>query len=190
MRLKIEGQVVETDLEYQRYSVDEAVADAYAKSLCEHILYVQMAGRKIGVPASQLEVHDESKWTLYEFPGYARHFKGDGDPDGFATAWLHHIHYNPHHWQHWIFPGGHTPKGSNVEGGVVEMPRCYVLEMVADWMGAEMAYGGSWNMTNWLSKHISKIKVHSATAEYLVSVLGALGYTDVVSAQKFASGAE
>ncbi len=175
---------------YRTYGVDEGVADAYAESLLEHIAYVQAAGRKLGVCPSQLEVHDQSKWSLFEFPGYARHFKGGGDPDGFAAAWLHHIHYNPHHWQHWIFPDGYTPKESGVEGGVVEMPRVYALEMVADWMGASRAYTGSWDMADWLSTHISKIKVHSATAEYLVNVLDGLGYADVIYMQKFASGAE
>lgn len=175
-------------VEYSTYGVDKVVAEAYIESLREHITYVQEAGRKIGVFPSLLEVHDQSKWSIFEFPGYAQHFKGGGDPDGFAAAWLHHIHYNPHHWQHWIFPDGYTPKGSKVEGGVVEMTGIYVLEMVADWMGAGRAYTGSWDMADWLSENMPRIKVHSATAKYLVSILRGLGYADVVFAREFASG--
>jgi len=167
------------------YGIDDAVAREFKKSLDKHIAYVREAGRKIGVPEKQLEIHDVSKWTKDEFPGYAMHFHGGGAPDKFATAWLHHIHYNPHHWQHWIFADGFTPKGSNVENGVVEMPLHFALEMIADWMGASRAYTGSWDMKDWLCVHIPKIRVHSETAEYLRQVLDGLGYADIVNVQEF-----
>lgn len=172
------------------YGVDKAVAEAFAESLREHIAYVQEAGRMIGVPEQQLEIHDQSKWTEAEFPGYARHFKGGGAPDEFAAAWLHHIHYNPHHWQHWIFPDGFTPKGSKVENGVVRMPPLYALEMVADWMGASRAYTGSWDMTDWLDKNIPKIRVHSETMPLLRGILDSLGYADIVHTRLFAGEPE
>jgi hypothetical protein len=158
----------------------------YNRSLLDHIMYVQEAGEKIGVPADQLKIHDESKWSPAEFEGYARHFKGGGAPDEFARAWLHHIHHNPHHWQHWIFPNGYTPKGSQVENGVVEMPQDFALEMVADWMGSSRAYTGDWDMTDWLYKNIPRIRVHSRTAEYLRETLDHLGYADIVRVQRFA----
>lgn len=172
--------------DFNCYGVDEAVAEAYALSLREHIAYVQEAGRMIGVPEGQLDVHDQSKWSAAEFPGYALHFKGGGAPDAFARAWLHHIHNNPHHWQHWIFADGFTPKGSTVESGAVEMPRMYAEEMVADWMGASRAYTGSWDMAGWLSEHIPKIRVHSKTAMVLREILDAIGYADIVYMKKFA----
>jgi hypothetical protein len=174
----------EGDLEF--YGIDRAVANAYTNSLREHIACVQEAGQRIGVPVAQLEVHDLSKWSEAEFPGYAKHFKGGGAPDEFAKAWLHHIHLNSHHWEHWIFSDGFTPKGSTVENGVVQMPPLYILEMVADWMGASRAYTGSWDMADWLSNHIPKIKVHSKTAEILRGILDGLGYADVVYMRKFA----
>jgi hypothetical protein len=169
------------------FDVDRVVAEAFIESLNEHIAYVREAGKKIGVSEKQLEIHDDSKWTEAEFPGYARHFKGGGAPDEFATAWLHHIHYNPHHWQHWIYPDGFTPKGSNVENGVVEMPANYALEMIADWMGASRAYTGSWDMKDWLWNHIPKITVHSKTAKFLRQELDHLGYADVVYMRRFAN---
>ena len=70
------------------------------------------------------------------------------------------------------------------------MPQNYALEMVADWMGASRAYTGSWDMADWLSTHISKIKVHSVTAEYLFDVLSSLGYSDAFYGRSFASGIE
>lgn len=158
----------------------------YQESLEAHILYVQQAGRRLGVAEHQLEIHDQSKYSMEEFPFYAMYFHGHGDPDGFAAAWLHHMNHNPHHWQHWIFPDGFTPKGSKVENGVVEMPERYALEMVADWMGASMAYTGSWDMTKWLWENMPRIRAHSNTANYLRGVLDMEGYADTVFVQRFA----
>lgn len=147
--------------------------DRHMDSVTQHIAYVQEACRLLGgLSEYQIEGHDRSKYNFAEFPHYARQFQGPrNDPDGFAYAWMHHIHHNPHHWQHWIFPDGHTPKGSNVEAGVMQMPSNYVVEMVADWMGASKAYTGSWDMTDWLLKNLPKIKIHSQTAAYLESIL-------------------
>lgn len=167
------------------FNVNKPIAQAYRDSLLTHIRYVQEAGRMIGVSEQQLEMHDRSKWTHEEFPGYAYHFHGGGAPDKFAKAWLHHIHNNPHHWQHWIFPDNYTPKDSKVENGVVEMPQHFALEMIADWMGASKAYTGDWDMKDWLTKNMSKIRVHSRTAQFLCETLDHLGYADIVWGQEF-----
>lgn len=150
----------------------------YEESLEKHIKAVQEAGKKLGVPRDQLAEHDESKYEIAEFPYYARQFHGDaGDPDGFASAWLHHLHANKHHWQYWIFPDDYRLKGSSIEeGGVMEMPEHYALEMVADWMGASYVYTGSWDMTDWLKKNQHKVILHSRTTEFVRSVLDGLGY--------------
>jgi hypothetical protein len=161
----------------------------FDKSVNLHIAYVREAGAKLGVPSEQLEAHDQSKFSIAEFPYYARQFHGDhGDPDGFAQAWLHHLHNNPHHWQFWMFPDGFVPRGSKVENGVIEMPYNYALEMIADWMGASFAYTGSWDMSEWLFKNIPKITLHSNTAEYVRQTLDALGYADTVNGLAFAGG--
>lgn len=176
--------------------VNELMLDAepyykpYAESLRDHIRFVKEAGGMTGVDPQLLEKHDNSKWTLAEFPHYAKHFHGGGDPEGFSYAWLHHIHHNPHHWQHWIYPNGFKMDDSDVEdGGIVEMPFWFAKEMIADWMGASMAYTGSWDMIDWLAKNIPKIRVHSSTASFLRGELDALGYADVVHGYNFASEA-
>lgn len=174
------------DFDLSEHNLDETVAEAFAKSLKYHIDCVTEAGRKIGVEERQLEIHDESKWSEAEFPGYARHFHGGGAPDEFARAWLHHIHYNPHHWQHWIFADGYIPKGSEcVEDGVLEMPLSFAFEMVADWMGAGRTYTGSWDMTDWLQKNMHKIIVHSNTAKLLRHILNEQGYASVIGGKRF-----
>lgn len=163
--------------------------EEYTTRLLSHIKYVQEAGRRIGVPDEQLKEHDASKFSVQEFQAYARYFfsrKNISPVDSmfvendFAFAWLHHIHNNPHHWQYWIFPDGFSPRDSSLENGVMEMPKNYALEMVADWMGAGRAYTGSWDMTDWFSKNAGRIRVHSKTAEYLCTVLSREGMSDVI----------
>jgi hypothetical protein len=164
--------MMETDYkEIQRWH------EAYSDKLHEHIKYVQEAGRRLGVDPLQLAVHDRSKWTEAEFHHYARQFHGDaGNPNGFAGAWLHHLHKNNHHWQHYIFPDGFSLKGSDLEAGVMPMPEKYALEMIADWMGSSYVYTGSWDMALWLDKNTQKILLHSRTAEYVKKILEDLGY--------------
>ena len=159
----------------------------YTERLRQHIAYVREAGQRIGVEPALLDVHDFSKWGPEEFPAYAKYFcsKQDVSPvdaefvsGAFARAWLHHIHHNPHHWQHWIFPDNFSPENSDVEKGVVEMPARYAKEMISDWMGASRIYTGSWDITDWLRANMGKIRVHSRTAKYLRDVLS--GLDDVV----------
>lgn len=169
----------------QYYNVEHHIATEFETSLQRHIAFVSEAAIQLNVSNAQIKIHDQSKWSEAEFPGYARHFHGGGAPDEFARAWLHHIHHNQHHWQYWIFPDFFTPPGSSVENGVVEMPQKFALEMVADWMGASRAYTGSWDMAAWLETHIPKIRVHSQTAAYLREVLDGLGYADIVNIQQF-----
>jgi hypothetical protein len=159
---------------------------AYKETLILHLKYTREAGYKIGVRECQLLAHDASKWSELEFPAYAAWFKGTkGNPDAFARAWLHHIHNNPHHWQYWIFSDGYTLERSKVENGVVEMPARFALEMVADWMGASMAYTGDWDIADWLENNMAKIRIHSQTAQYLREVLDHLGYADIVYTYQF-----
>ena len=156
---------------------DQAAAGAYLDSLVKHIRYVREAGRRLGVLPRLLEWHDQSKFSLAEFPAAVeKYHMGDPNPGRYAAAWLHHIHCNPHHWQHWIFPDGFTPKGSSVEAGVLKMPFSYILEMVADWMGSSMTYTGSWDMTEWLTQNMGRIRLHSRTAQEVRYLLAALDY--------------
>lgn len=180
---------------YIYLGIDHEVGEIYQARLKAHITAVQEFGQRIGVGKEQLECHDESKWDEEEFVPYARYFiEHGGKPvdrpdvtDAFAQAWLHHIHHNPHHWQHWIFPDGYCPPGSSVEpGGVVEMPKHFALEMIADWHGAGYAYTGSWDIAEWLGKNMPRIRVHSKTAAYLRETLDNLGYADVIWMQRFA----
>jgi hypothetical protein len=157
---------------YDWYSITQDVVENYLQSLCDHVMNVRSAGHIIGVNPQQMIDHDSSKFSLSEFPYYARNFQGDkGDIDGFARAWLHHIHVNEHHWQHWLFPDNFAPKGSTVESGAVWMDECWIKEMVADWMGANLTYQRTMDMSEWLTKNLPKIKLNSNSWPTLKGVL-------------------
>jgi hypothetical protein len=170
----------------EKYSQESA--DAFEKSLRLHIACVQEAGRHplLDLPEQLLAMHDESKWSHQEYAAYARWFFGDKqNADEFAFAWLHHIHNNPHHWQYWIFSDGWQLKGSKIVNGCMPMDSMYAREMIADWMGASKAYTGSFDMTDWLSKNVSRIRLHPETADYVREILDHMGYADVVNVASF-----
>lgn len=163
------------------YCISPEAASGYLDSLIAHIRYVREAGSRLRVLPHLLRQHDQSKFSIVEFPAAVGRFRaGDPNPDLYAAAWLHHVHNNPHHWQHWMFPDGFVPRGSSVEAGVMEMPREYVLEMVADWMGSSKAYTDSWDIAGWLTQNMSRIHLHTRTAQAVREILSALGYTSAV----------
>jgi hypothetical protein len=131
------------------YGINQGMAKSYATQVGKHIECVGKAGIKLekqfemGLTKEQLADHDCSKWDLAEFPHYALHFHGEKfglarNPPKFERAWLHHIHNNPHHWQHWMFPDGFKLDGGEAHNGIIKMPENYLLEMVADWQGGKL----------------------------------------------------
>jgi len=91
-------------------------------------------------------------------------------------AWLHHVHYGPHHWEYWLLNPDYNFATS--ENGKLPMPETYVREMVADWMGASRTYTGSWDMSKWLTENEPRIAslIHDKTHERLCMVLHELDY--------------
>lgn len=101
--------------------------------------------------------HDSSKWDDAEYPAYDAYFYGYKDEDAFNRAWLHHIHRNGHHWQHWVIPMD--------DGGfeAVEMPEVCVWEMVADWWSFSWASGDLYEVFDWYENHKFIIILHNDT---------------------------
>lgn len=78
--------------------------------------------------------HDLSKDTDEEYYAYDNNFYNTEFPiwvteiqKSFDAAWLHHIHWNKHHWQHWVLL---NDDGTSYP---IQMPYAYVIEMVCDW---------------------------------------------------------
>ena len=60
--------------------------------------------------------HDNSKYTAKEYEAYDAYFYGgrrnNKVEEDFKFAWLHHIHNNPHHWQHWVLINDEPEEGT------------------------------------------------------------------------------
>lgn len=116
-------------------------------------------------------VHDESKWSEDEYDAYDEYFYGNADEDAFNRAWLHHIHRNKHHWQHWLLmndDGKYRDPGKVVP---LEMPKVFALEMVADWWSFSWVSGNLSGMFDWYAEHKDNMIIHEKTREYVEAVL-------------------
>lgn len=145
----------------------------FLKSLLKHKYYVFIAGRKLGIGFWQLFIHDWQKFTPAEFPKYARYFFRDKSNEtyrvAFMYAWLHHVQYGKHHWEHWLLNPDYNFAGA--ENGCLPMPHKYIKEMVVDWLGASKAYTGSWDMTDWLGKNLDRMYLHTSTRDTITTFL-------------------
>lgn len=170
--------------EYLATGVEMKWLEDYWVSLQRHIECVRLAGTRLGVPFTQLLLHDISKLKPEEFPFYARNFYGDkGDPAGYTQAWLHHQNHNPHHWEYWILRGIIDPEDDEAHiidkrSGCLPMPNNYVREMVADWMGASKAYTDSWSIRRWYRSHKDRILLHPNSRLVLETVLKEVDFGD------------
>lgn len=152
------------------------------KYLLIHKYYVFRCGLYTKVPLWRLIIHDWSKFTSAEWSPYANHFyrdggvwkfkKNKGQHDArdakfeFNRAWIHHIHKNPHHWQHWVIPGE--------ENQALEMPEHFVREMVADWMGAGLAQKGIPDILNWWNENKNRMILHPHTRILVSNIINSL----------------
>lgn len=144
----------------------------YLKYLLRHKAFVFVAGLRIGASPWRTLLHDLSKFAVAEWTPYAKYFYGgygrNQPPDvqrAFDFAWLHHQKKNPHHWQYWVL------REDDGATKLLPMPEKYLLEMVADWMGAGRAITGAWNPNPWYEKNAEKILLAPETRARLVKLL-------------------
>lgn len=85
----------------------------------------------------------------------------------FNRAWLHHIHLNKHHWQHWIL------SQDNGEVECLEMPAHFAREMTSDWIGAGKAQGkkDKTAVLVWYESNKENIKLHHRSRELVESLI-------------------
>lgn len=116
----------------------------------------------------QINVHDMSKYTEEEYDAYDNYFYGKKTEEvkrEFNYAWLHHIHENPHHWQHWVL--------INDEDGTqaLEMPINYVIEMVSDWWAFSHRSGNLNEIFKWYKSHKKNMILHENTRKLVEEIL-------------------
>lgn len=155
------------------------MSEAYTKYIAEHVENVRtafewMARHGLVDEAAEpfaernVDAHDLSKYGADEYDAYDRHFYGSrpaGEDKDFDYAWLHHIHANPHHWQHWVL------KSDDGSEKALEMPREYVYEMIADWLSFGVAKGDLSGVFEWYEKH-KGMTLHPSTRKLVEDVLG------------------
>ena len=109
-----------------------------------HRKFVREACFKMGLFWQGL-VHDLSKYSVIELL-ICKYYSGTRSPHqnarevlGYSPSWIHHYHTNKHHYQYWW--------DENEEGKIIpmKMPYQFVIESVADMLGASKAY----NKENW-----------------------------------------
>jgi len=164
----------------------------YLTYLLRHKWFVLVASYRIGAPIWNAIFHDFSKFYPSEFIPYAQYFYwnqaqndretmqafclysiceaapyGHFVSDRFSIAWNYHQKRNKHHWQYWVL--------LNDDGTVspMPMPKRYVLEMVADWMGAGRAINGRWEVKEWYEKNKNKMNLRMETRNKVEEILNA-----------------
>ena len=155
-----------------------------ARSLFFHKSHVIKAGLLVGdVSLRRLLMHDTSKLTPVEFVNYSRFKYGIKSIDGWAGAWLHHLHNNKHHPEHWVLSWRGDPDFYNGLGHglapfvtALAMPKTYVREFVIDMMATSKEVTGSYDIAVWLNMNGPKINLHPDTVVRLGDVMVDLGY--------------
>ena len=133
----------------------------YLSYVLRHKYYVFVAGNKVGCSFWRLIKHDWTKFLPCEWFPYVESFYGkykykERPPslvEAFDKAWLHHQHWNDHHWQHWIL------KEDSGKLKLLTIPSCCIKEMVADWAGAGRAITGKWDVYVWFRANKDKMQI-------------------------------
>lgn len=165
-------------------TIEEAKKKYYEEYYLPHIRAVRQAGREMlkhqylwddVMEAAfdedvriaflkQLREHDKSKLTDIELVGYTRKFILRRDPcNQFERAWHHHKVMNPHHPEHWY----NVSKDGIVS--CIEMEYSYILEMIADWIGAGKIYSS--DIKHWVKPNINKFLFGRDTATIVGSCI-------------------
>ena len=116
--------------------------------------------------------HDDSKISLEEYKAYDEYFYGDKSHavvKAFDQAWLHHIHNNPHHWQHWILFEDDPKTGKPYRA--LDMPDPYIVEMICDWWSFSFKSGDLKEIFSWYGEHKNKMILSDKTRKRVEYIL-------------------
>lgn len=110
---------------------------------------------------SNLWIHDLSKFSKKEAYAYALYNRKTGEgKEAFELAWHHHKMNNPHHPEYWLNPN----RSGKLEP--LPMPEIFIIEMIADWIGAGKTYGSS--LAEWMPDNIGKFMFSSKSTNTIV----------------------
>lgn len=118
-----------------------------------------------------LNCHDDSKYRFVEYDAYDDYFYGRNKTheviDAFKRAWLHHIHNNDHHWQHYVLINDDPNEGIVA----LDMPYHYIIEMICDWWSFSWKTGNLHEIFGWYEKHKEYMKLSDNTRETVDDIL-------------------
>lgn len=122
---------------------------------------------------TQMEAHDASKSSPEEYYPYDDYFYNKKTlrsfmvVEDFRGAFLHHLHVNPHHWQHWVL----IPDSSGEPQKAIFMPYEYVIEMVCDWFSFSLKSGKIDEIFDFYLERKSHIVMHRESRRFLEALL-------------------
>lgn len=115
--------------------------------------------------------HDRSKNGPHEYEAYDNYFYGNNQSyavkQEFQKAWLHHIHRNPHHWQHWVLTNDDPEEGTVC----LEMPYHYIIEMICDWWSFSWAKDDLTEIFGWYDDHQERMMLAENTRNTVEDIL-------------------
>ena len=157
----------------------------HLKTILIHKYWVFYYGCKLGIPIRAF-FHDFSKFHPIEFFESVKYYQGGKSSPinaakadkGYSLAWQHHKGRNPHHYEYWT---------DRYDTGVVpiKMPFKYVVEMIADYLGAARAYMGKdftlkKELEWWSNKLNNSMMMHEETKNFLTFCFCQFAFTDDV----------
>ena len=139
----------------------------YTTYLIEHIANVQKAGKwlishfpdilsnneRIAL-ATALTTHDGSKWSPEEYDAYDAYFYG-GNKSHKVVSDFNYA---------WILTHDDEPEE------ILEMPKKYAVEMIADWWSFSFKSGNLRDIFNWHEQH-KEMKLHPKTRAFVEDIL-------------------
>lgn len=143
-KTKEESRKAYKDYIYKHVNGVRKAFELFGKQLCETAIAIRKPSSELSASElfhmmrSIIASHDRSKFGEEEFEAYAAKFypceedmKDNTQIDiNFDKAWEHHYTHNPHHPEYW-------------PNNVKQMPNCYFVEMICDWIGVSIAYHSS-----------------------------------------------
>ena len=84
----------------------------------------------------------------------------------FDKAWLYHIHRNKHHWQYWLLQEDDGPLKK------IAIPMTYLLETIADWIGAGKSITGKDNIVEWYESNKQNMQLRDIQRKFIEKRIG------------------
>jgi len=116
--------------------------------------------------------HDQSKFSPEEYDAYDAYFYGQDRSYAmvtkFNTAWLHHIHNNPHHWQYWVL---FQDEGTII---CIDMPLKYIIEMICDWWSFSWNDGNLFEIFSWYEDNKNNMELSEPTRVTVETILNSM----------------